>query len=94
MLTAARGGPPGLRAAIAKCVIGNAAAVHPIPDEWAAYRVANDTTIAFTGAKERAGMRANIVGARPTRLYTAIASARPPSRGPGPDSGPWWERGA
>lgn len=38
-------------------------------------------------------MRAIIVGARPTRLYTAIASARPPSRGPGPDSGPWWERG-
>ena len=30
---AARGGLAGLCAAIAKCVIGNAAAVHPIPDE-------------------------------------------------------------
>jgi hypothetical protein len=94
VLTAACGGPAGLRSAIAKCVIGNAAAVHPIPDEWAAYRVANDMTIAFTGANERVGMRANIVWARPTRLYTAIASARPLSRGPGPDSGPWWQRGA
>jgi len=33
LLTAARGGLAGLRVAIAKCVLGNAAAGHPIPDE-------------------------------------------------------------
>ena len=51
---AARGGLPAC-VRRSQCVLGHAAAVHPIPDEYAAYRAANGVTIAFTGAKEREG---------------------------------------
>jgi hypothetical protein len=76
LLTAARGGLVGLRVAIAKCVLGKAAAGHPIPDEWAVYRMAHGVTTAFTGAKTEGRHPGNRRGARPTGLYTAIALAR------------------
>jgi NADPH-dependent 2,4-dienoyl-CoA reductase/sulfur reductase-like enzyme len=63
-------------AAIAKCVPGDAATMHPIPGGRPLTRGGKRRNHRLHGAESGDAMRAVIVGAGPTGLYPAIALAR------------------
>jgi 2-polyprenyl-6-methoxyphenol hydroxylase-like FAD-dependent oxidoreductase len=96
---AARGGLVRFDAAI--CKVRPPAmlpGVHPIPDDRSLIGGRRDHCRRGNGGKKGTGMRAVIVGAGPTGLYTAIALARRGhdvaviDRDRGPDGGQWQDR--